>query len=85
MTLRYSGVPLYLSLFLIRRLEVNAEEEDVTGWIPLSIKISFDSGEIQVTKIDEVRTLAATKYLNSKVINFISPMLTRALVRLFQT
>lgn len=59
MTLRHSGVPLYLSLFLIRRLEVNAEEEDVTGWIPLSIKISFDSGEIQVTKIDEVRTMAA--------------------------
>ncbi|XP_020628077.1 PAB-dependent poly(A)-specific ribonuclease subunit PAN2-like [Orbicella faveolata] len=35
------------------RSEVNTEEEEVTGWIPLSIKISFDSGEIQVTKIDE--------------------------------
>jgi len=35
------------------RSEVNAEEEEVTGWVPLSIKISIDSGEIRVTKIDE--------------------------------
>ena len=39
---------------------MNTEEEEVTGWVPLSIKISIDSGEIRVTKIDEVRELATT-------------------------
>lgn len=37
---------------------MNTEEEEVTGWVPLSLKISIDSGEILVTKIDEVRELA---------------------------
>ncbi|XP_027041539.1 PAN2-PAN3 deadenylation complex catalytic subunit PAN2-like isoform X1 [Pocillopora damicornis] len=34
------------------RVEV-PEEERLNGWVPLSIMISFDSGKMQVTKIDE--------------------------------
>ena len=51
---------IFKFVFFIRRQEVNTEEEEVTGWVPLSIKISLDSGEIHVTKIDEVRTLVTT-------------------------
>lgn len=40
-------------LYFIRRTDFH-EDEELTGWIPLSIRISFDSGGMHVTKIDEV-------------------------------
>ena len=42
--------------FFFRPAEI-PEEEEVTGWIPLAIKISKDSDGIRITKIDEVRLL----------------------------
>jgi len=71
-------------LFFIRRTEVNPEEEEPTGWVPLSIKISFDSGEIHVTKIDEVRTQATCVIVKWLIyVYFISPMFANILTRPF--
>ena len=56
-------------VFLHTRQSEVAGEDEIKGWIPLAIKVSFDStGSLHISKIDhEVHTLHANGLFKIKV------------------